>query len=75
MLKRFNEKFRNEGWYPNNWEPIESFLLQTYRKGRKEAFESGWHKGRTKLVLDLEWGQTTLGEPMTKLINYHRKTS
>ena len=36
ILKEFNEKFRNERWYPNNWEPIETFIAQTLARKDEE---------------------------------------
>lgn len=50
-----------------NYECIREKLKRLIKKAELKAYRRGRHHGRTKLVLDLEWGQTTMEEEIKKL--------
>ena len=42
-------------------------LKRLIKEAELKAYKRGRHHGHTKLVLDLEWGQTTMKEEIKKL--------
>ena len=35
-IRKFNEKFRDEAWYPDNWKQVEDFISTALDEARKE---------------------------------------
>lgn len=73
ILNAFNKEFRNEKWYPDNWEPVEAWLLTTLTEFEREAFERGRQEGTRKeherlqgLANNLQQGTKTLLELLTE---------
>lgn len=60
-IKNFNERFKETSWYPDNWEPIEAFIVQALSKARADE--------RAKMLEKIEGMKKPLSDPVASWEN------
>ena len=72
-VEEFNKKFKHTSWYPDNWEPIEKWIVKALQDTREEVLQEVLNQSHEKLNdIDRYWKHDQ-HEILIKFINKLKK--